>query len=90
MNLQSDHATSGRVGIRRVIPRWEFRHLRIWASLRIGGSAVLVGCSLLTLGFGGNDAKTYAWALLFLAAALLSLAAGYWELTIAHSTTPRS
>jgi hypothetical protein len=45
----------------------------------------LSGLGLVTLAFGGNDWKTYEWAMVFLAAAAAHLAYAYWELSIARS-----
>lgn len=78
-----------RVGMRRVVPAWEFRHLRVWAGARIGGGAVLTVCGVLTLSFGGHNAKTFGWAAAFLTGAALSFAAGCREWTIdPHGTDP--
>jgi len=85
MNTQGGDESALRTGARRVISRREFRHLRAWGSARIGGGVVLTGCSLLTLSFGANDAKTYGWAVVFLVLAALNFAGGFWELTIARS-----
>ncbi len=41
-------------------------------------------CGVLTLAFGGSDAKTYGWAALFLVPAALNFAFGYWQITIAY------
>jgi NhaP-type Na+/H+ or K+/H+ antiporter len=87
MNTVNDSTTPQRTGLRRVIPPWEFRHLRFWGGLRIGGGVVVAVCFFLTLALGGNDARTYAWAGAFLAVALLLFAAGSWELSIARSTS---
>ena len=76
--------------MRRIISPWEYRHLRFWAGVRIGGGTVLVGLGFVTLAFGGNDAKTYAWATAFLTAAAANLAYGRWELAIARSTVDRA
>jgi hypothetical protein len=76
--------------MRRIIPPWEYRHLRFWARVRLGVGGVLVGLSLVTLSFGGNDAKTYGWALFFLAVAAAHLAFAAWELTIARSAAARA
>ncbi len=46
---------------------------------------MLAGLSLATLGFGGNDTKTYAWAFAFFAAAAAHFAFACWELNIARS-----
>ena len=62
MDPRIDDAIAQRVGARRVIPRWEFRHLRAPGYVRVGSGLVLTTCSLLTLGLGGDDAKTYGWA----------------------------
>ena len=85
MDPRIDDAIAQRVGARRVNPRWEFRHLRAPGYVRVGSGLVLTTCSLLTLGLGGDDAKTYGWAVAFLALAALNVAGGAWELTIARS-----
>ncbi len=90
MNAQIHGASALRVGVRRVIPRWEFHHLRALGYARVGGGLVLTTCSLLTISFGGRDAKTYGWAVAFLVLAALSFAGGLWELTIARSAASRS
>jgi len=81
-------ASPARSGMRRIISPWEYRHLRFWVGVRIGGGTVLVGLGLVTLVFGGNDWKTYGWTMSFLTAAAANLAYGRWELTIARSTVP--
>ena len=90
MDAQHDNAIPLRAGMRRLIPPWEYRHLRAFASARIAAGIVLAVCGVLTLVFGGADGKTYGWAALFLGAAALACAAGYWELTIARSASPRT
>ena len=80
-------ASPPRTGLRRIISPWEYRHLRIGAGLRIGGAVVLTGLGVVTLGFGGSDAKTYAWSLVFLLPAAANLAFAIWELAIADSAT---
>jgi hypothetical protein len=90
MNAQSDNALQLRTGMRRIIPPWEFRHLRAWAGARIAGGIVLVVIAVLTLAFGGSDSRTYGWAAAALVLAALALAGGYWEMTIARSASPRS
>ena len=67
------------------IRSWEYRHLRFWAGLRIAGGTALTVCGVLTLAFGGPDAKAYAWAALFLVPAALNFAYAYWQITIARS-----
>jgi hypothetical protein len=87
---QNGNTAPLRTGLRRIIPPWEFRHLRAWAGARMAGGIVLTGLAVITLGFGGNDGRTYGWAAAFLALAVLVFAAGYWELTIARSAAPRT
>jgi hypothetical protein len=74
-----------RSGMRRVIAPWEYRHLRGWAAVRIASGSVLAGLGVITLGFGGNDWKTYGWTLLWLALAAAQVSFAYWLLTIARS-----
>lgn len=97
MNAQNDNtAPKGlrrwwtsppRSGLRLIIAPWEYRHLRALAGVRIASGAVLVGLGLVTVSFGGNDWKTYGWAMAFLLAAAAHLAFAYWELNIARSET---
>jgi uncharacterized membrane protein YgaE (UPF0421/DUF939 family) len=68
-----------------IISPWEYRHLRRFAGLRIGGGAVAAGLGVVTLAFGGNDWKTYGWTLVFLAIAAANLGWAYWEFSIARS-----
>lgn len=74
-----------RSGLRLIIHPWEYRHLRGFAQLHIGGGIVLACLAFVTLGFGGTDAKTYLWAMVFLIPGALHLAFGAWELSIARS-----
>ena len=83
-------ASPPRAGMRRIISPWEYRHLRAFARVRIAAGIFLVGCGALTLSFGGNDWKTYGWAMAFLAAAAANLAFAYWELSIAGSAAART
>lgn len=85
MNNHIEDAMALRTGARRLIPRWEFSHLRVLGYARIGGALVLTTCGLLTVVFGGSDAKTYGWAAVFLSFAALNLAGGLWELRIYRS-----
>ena len=78
-------ASPARSGARRIISPWEYRHLRFVAGLRIGGGIALAGLAVVTLAFGGDDAKTYGWALVFLLPGLANLVFAAWELTIARS-----
>jgi len=91
MNAPTDSTPPRRPVLERLLIRsWEYRHLRFWAGLRIGSGIALTTCSLLTLTFGGSDAKTYGWAALFLVPAALNFAFGYWQITIARAATPRA
>lgn len=74
-----------RAGMRRILPPWEYRHLRAFARVRIVAGVVLIGLGFVTLGFGGSDSKTYIWALAFLAAGTAQLSFAYWLLSIARS-----
>jgi hypothetical protein len=95
MNTPNDnHAPKGirgwwmsppRSGLRLIIHPWEYRHLRGFAQLHIGGGIVLACLALVTLAFGGADTKTYAWAAVFLVPGLAHLALAFWELSIARS-----
>jgi hypothetical protein len=88
--LRGSWASPPRSGLRRIISPWEYRHLRFWARVRIGAGIVLVGLSVVTLAFGGNDWKTAAWTMAFLAMAAANVAFAYWELTIARSAAART
>jgi len=57
--------------------------------MRIGAGIVLVGLGFVTLSFGGNDWKTYAWTMAFLAPGAANLAFASWEITIADRPLPR-
>lgn len=83
--LRTRWTSPRRSGIRLIIAPWEYRHLRGFARVRIASAIVLTSLGLITLSFGGNDAKTYAWTLAFLAAAAANSAFAYWELSIARS-----
>jgi hypothetical protein len=74
-----------RSGLRLIIAPWEYRHLRAFAGLRIAGGVGLAGLGLVTLIFGGDETKTYAWAMAFLLAAAAQVAFASWELSIARS-----
>jgi hypothetical protein len=99
MNAQNDNTgpkglrgwwtSPPRSGARLMIAPWEYRHLLGFARARIVGAFVLVSLGLVTLNAGGHDAKTYAWALAFLAAAAAQFSWAYWELNIARSASPQ-
>jgi hypothetical protein len=74
-----------RPGMQRLIIPWEFRHLRVFGVARIVAGIVAAGIGAFILSYGA-----YGWAAFFLVLGALSLAAGYWELTIARSASPRA
>jgi hypothetical protein len=67
-----------------LIRSWEYRHLRFWAGLRIGGGIVLAVLGVITLGYGGGTAKAYLWSLIFLVPAAANLAFASWQISISH------
>ena len=100
MNARNDNAapkgrrgwwsSPPRSGMQRIISPWEYRHLRPWAGVRIAAGTVLIGLGVVTLAFGGNDGKTYGWAMVFLALGAANLAFASWELRIAGSAAART
>lgn len=79
-----------RSGMRLIISPWEYRHLRACAGVRVTAAIVLVGLGVVTLAFGGDDWKTYGWAMAFLAPAAANSAFASWELRIARSQPTRA
>jgi hypothetical protein len=88
--LRAWWASPPRPGMRRLLSPWEYRHPRAWARLRIVSAVVLVGLGITTTAFGGDDAKTFAWTLVFLAAGAAQIAGAAWDLSIARSSPPAS
>jgi hypothetical protein len=78
-------STPPRSGLQRWIYPWEYRHIRVFGIIRIAGGSVAAGAGLICLAYG-----VYGWAAFFLIVAALSLAAGYWYLTIDRSSSARS
>jgi hypothetical protein len=85
MYAQNDNTTPSRSGMRRLIPPWEYRHLRGFGVARIAGSSVQAAAGLVCLSYG-----VHGWAAFFLVLAALNLAGGSWYLTIARSASARS
>ena len=83
-------ASPPRSGMRRIIIPWEYRHLRFWAGVRVASGIVAAGLGAVTLSFGGNDWKTYGWAMAFLALGAAQFSFAYWELTISRSASPQT
>ena len=94
MNASNDHTAANglrgwwafppRSGMRRLIPPWEYRHLRASGITRLVGGGVAAVGVLVCLSFG-----VYGWAALFLALGALNLAGDSWYLTIARSAPAR-
>jgi hypothetical protein len=82
MNAPNGNTTPPRSGMRRLIPRFEFRHLRGFGVTRIAGGSVQAAAGLVCLSYG-----VYGWAAFFLVLAALNLAGGCWYLTIARSAS---
>jgi hypothetical protein len=61
----------------------EYRHLRAFGVTRMVGGVVAAAAGIVCLSY-----EAYGWAAFFLLIAALDLAAGYWELTLAHSQSP--
>jgi hypothetical protein len=85
MNGHNDNTAPSRTGMRRLIPPWEFRNLRAWASVHIGAglAKTIAGFVLLSL-------HAYGWAALFLVAGMVAYTLGYWEMGIARSASARA
>jgi hypothetical protein len=90
MNAQDDNTAPSRTGMRRIIPRFEFRRLHGMARVRIAVGAVLVGLGVITLVGGSFTAEAFAWAAFFLVLAALQFLVGYWYLTILRTAPPRA
>ena len=103
MNAQNDNTTPSstttwwrwgtppRSGMQRIIPPWEYRHLRGWAGVRITAGIVLAGLGAVTLTGGSFSPKAAGWAMLFLAAvAAASIFFAAWERAIARSASART
>ena len=89
MNAQDDNTAPLRTGMRRIIPRFEFRRLRAMARVRIAAGTVLVGLGVITLVGGSFTAKALAWAAFFLVLGALQFLVGYWYITIAYRPLPQ-
>lgn len=90
MNAQDDNTAPSRTGMRRIIPRFEFRRLHGMARLRIAAGTVLACLGVITLVGGSFTAVAAAWAAFFLVLAALQFSVGYWYLAIIRSAPPRT
>jgi signal transduction histidine kinase len=90
MRASDEDVTPQRGVLERLLIRsWEYRRLRFWAGVRIGGGIVLAGLAVVTFAFGGNDSKTFTWTMVFLAPAVANFAFAYWEITISYRPLPQ-
>jgi len=89
MNAQDDNTAPLRIGMRRIIPRFEFRRLGVMARVRIAVGAVAVGLGVITLVGGSFTAKAVAWSAFFLVLGALQFLVGYWYITIAYRPLPQ-
>ena len=74
-----------RPGMQRLINPWEYRHLRVFACLRLAGGSVAAAAGVVCLSYG-----VYGWAAFFLVLGALNLGGGTWYITIARSTSART
>jgi hypothetical protein len=84
MGVPNPGTAPSRTGMRRLIPPWEYRHLRVCGGTRTAAGILQAGLGVVTLSFGGNDAKTYGWSAFWLLLGVLNVAFGHWEMTIAR------
>jgi uncharacterized membrane protein HdeD (DUF308 family) len=70
--------------MQRLIAPPEYRHLRAFGITRVAGGCVAAAAGIVCLSYAA-----YGWAAFFLVVGALSLAGGYWELTIARSRNER-
>jgi len=66
-----------RPGPLRLIPPWEYRHLRFSGITRIAGDSVATAAGIVCLSY-----DVYGWAGFFLIIGALNLAGGSWYITI--------
>ena len=90
MNAQDDNTAPSRTGMRRLIPRFEFRRLHAMARVHVVAGTVQAGLGVITLVAGALTPKAIAWAALFLVLAALQFSVGYWFLAIVRSAPART
>jgi len=87
MNAQDDNTAPSRTGMRRIIPRFEFRHLHAMPRVRIGAGTVLVGLGVITLVGGSFTTEAVGWTAFWLVLAAAQFSVGYWYLAIIRSAS---
>lgn len=75
-------ASPPRSGLQRVISPWEYRHLRAFARVRIGGGGAANAAGIICLAY-----HVYGWAAFFLIRAVLEFVCAYWYFTIVRSAS---
>lgn len=75
-------ASPPRSGLQRLISPWEYRHLRAFGRVRIGGGSAAATAGLICLAY-----HVYGWAAFFLILAGLEFVGAYWYFTIDRSAS---
>jgi len=84
MHAPTGNAAPPRSVLNRLVLRsWDYRHPRVWPSVRFAAGIWLVFVGGLLLADG------YLWATLLLLVAAVLLWAGYLDMTAARSAPPR-
>jgi hypothetical protein len=96
MHAPADDTAPPRSGPGRLMPPWEYRHLRAVADARFaaGGFTLGVGLVLLSLGRSAESDQErrtcYGWGASFLGIAALSFSGGFLDTGVARSAPPRA
>jgi len=80
--LRTWWASPPRTGLQRLIIPYEFRHLRVFGTMRVAGGSVAALAGFICLAYG-----VYGWAAFFLAIGAANFAGGCWYLSI-HTSAP--
>jgi hypothetical protein len=85
MDAPNEHSAFWRFVMKRLIPRWEYRYLHVFARIRLASGFFVLGLATATLlsGYPG-------WAALLLVAAALLLSYGYLDLMVARFISRRT
>ena len=75
-------ASPPRSGLQRLISPPEYRHLRAFARVRIGGGSAAAAAGLICLAY-----HVYGWAAFFLVLAALEFVSAYWYFAIDRSAS---